>query len=125
MKLSKQSKLNTKKMELKLTEKSRKQMRKELRKQKKINKSIYFKNKRELYVDISNVNDNKTNHNKIINKEINRLENSKKCTKNNFEKIYHSVISMTNCSEQVKIKKSEEFEYKKKNKNVNYSKKLI
>lgn len=114
MKLSKQSKLNTKKMELKLTEKSRKQMRKELRKQKKINKSIYFKNKRELYVDISNVNDNKTNHNKIINKEINRLENSKKCTKNNFEKIYHSVISMTNCSEQVKIKKSEEFEYKKK-----------
>lgn len=35
MKLSKQSKLNTKKMELKLTEKSRKQMRKELRKQKK------------------------------------------------------------------------------------------
>lgn len=65
-------------------------------------------------MDISNVNDNKTNHNKIINKEINRLENSKKCTKNNFEKIYHSVISMTNCSEQVKIKKSEEFEYKKK-----------
>lgn len=35
MKLSKQSKLNTKKVELKLTGKSRKQMRKELRKQKK------------------------------------------------------------------------------------------
>lgn len=115
MKLSKQSKLNTKKVELKLTGKSRKQMRKELRKQKKMNKLIYFKNKRELCVNISNINDNKTNNNKIINKEINRLKSSKKCTKKNcFEKEYHSVISMINCSEQVKTKKSEEFEYKKK-----------
>ncbi|XP_043791161.1 nucleolar MIF4G domain-containing protein 1 homolog [Apis laboriosa] len=115
MKLSKQSKLNIKKVELKLTGKSRKQMRKELRKQKKINKSIYFKNKREFCVDISNVNDDKTNHNKIINKEINRLESSKKCTKNNcFEKVHHSIISITNCFEQVKTKKNEEFEYKKK-----------
>lgn len=116
MKLSKQSKLNTKKVELKLIGKSRKQMRKELRKQKKINKSIYFKNKRELCVNITNVNDDKINHNKIINKETNRLESSKKYKKKNdcFEKVNHSIISMTNCSEQVKTKKSKEFEYKKK-----------
>ncbi|XP_060812647.1 nucleolar MIF4G domain-containing protein 1 homolog [Bombus pascuorum] len=95
----KRKKLKTKKVErstLKVAEKSRKQMRKELRQQKKINRSLYLKNRNELRTTRGYVNDNKTNHSELVDKTI--QEGYKECTK------------------EIKKRKLEELEHKKKNK---------
>ncbi|XP_071856134.1 nucleolar MIF4G domain-containing protein 1 [Bombus fervidus] len=95
----KRKKLKTKKVErstLKVAGKSRKQMRKELRQQKKINRSVYLKNRNELRTTRGYVNDNKTNHSELVDKTI--QEGYKECTK------------------EIKKRKLEELEHKKKNK---------
>lgn len=95
----KRKKLKTKKVErstLKVARKSRKQMRKELRQQKKINRSVYLKNRNELRTTRGYVNDNKTNHSELVDKTI--QEGYKECKK------------------EIKKRKLEELEHKKKNK---------
>lgn len=95
----KRKKLKTKKVErstLKVAGKSRKQIRKELRQQKKINRSVYLKNRNELRTTRGYVNDNKTNHSELVDKTI--QEGYKECTK------------------EIKKRKLEELEHKKKNK---------
>ncbi|XP_050578139.1 nucleolar MIF4G domain-containing protein 1 homolog [Bombus affinis] len=95
----KRKKLKTKKVErstLKVARKSRKQMRKELRQQKKINRSVYLKNRNELRTTRGYVNDNETNHSELVDKTIQKRY--KECTK------------------EIKKRKLEELEHKKKNK---------
>lgn len=95
----KRKKLKTKKVErstLKVAGKSRKQMRKELRQQKKINRSVYLKNRNELRTTRGYVNDNETNHSELVDKTIQKRY--KECTK------------------EIKRRKLEELEHKKKNK---------
>lgn len=95
----KRKKLKTKKVErstLKVAGKSRKQMRKELRQQKKINRSVYLKNRNELRTTRGYVNDNETNHSELVDKTIQKRY--KECTK------------------EIKKRKLEELEHKKKNK---------
>lgn len=95
----KRKKLKTKKVErstLKVAGKSRKQIRKELRQQKKINRSVYLKKRNELRTTRGYVNDNKTNHSELVDKTI--QEGYKECTK------------------EIKKRKLEELEHKKKNK---------
>ncbi|XP_012175846.2 nucleolar MIF4G domain-containing protein 1 homolog [Bombus terrestris] len=95
----KRKKLKTKKVErstLKVAGKSRKQMRKELRQQKKINRSVYLKNRNELHTTRGYVNDNETNHSELVDKTIQKRY--KECTK------------------EIKRRKLEELEHKKKNK---------